>query len=64
MNCILSYDFDNSGEIDVFDAVAALENLSGQSTVIYNTQCSNIPHNGIDLFKVFYLMEKIAGVHN
>ncbi len=53
------FDFDNNNAIDIFDAVSALENLSDRK-IIYNTECSDVNNNGIDLIDIFYLMERIV----
>ena len=53
------FDFDNNRVIDIFDAVAALENLS-EEKIICNNRCSDVNDNGIDLQDIFYLMERIT----
>ncbi len=59
--CCTKFDFDDNGAIDIFDAVAALENLSYGKT-IYNAElgCSDVNKDEkIDLTDIFALIEEI-----
>ncbi|OQX21943.1 MAG: hypothetical protein BWK75_02030, partial [Candidatus Altiarchaeales archaeon A3] len=56
----MHFDFDNSGDVDIFDAVTALEYLSGERNEISNEECSVGNHNKIDLFDIFALIEEIG----
>ncbi|PKP59449.1 hypothetical protein CVT91_06685 [Candidatus Atribacteria bacterium HGW-Atribacteria-1] len=62
-NCCTQFDFDNNEIIDIFDAVAALEHLSGKRNEIFNMNCSDVNNNGIDLIDIFYLIEKLQSLH-
>lgn len=59
--CSRNGDFDNNCEINIFDAVRALEYLSGEPSEIHNIDPSDVNNNGLDIFDVFYLIEKISG---
>ncbi len=62
-NCCTQFDFDSNGITDIFDAVAALEYLSVERNEIFNMNCSDVNNNGIDLIDIFYLIEKLQGLH-
>ncbi len=62
-NCCTQFDFDSNSITNIFDAVAALEYLSGERNEIFNINCSDVNNNGIDLIDIFYLIEKLQGLH-